>query len=229
MPKLATAAGNQGGPPKDVPRMLIEFCCSEDSKLSTPRKASENRHCIRVTEKDDGTQISCRQRLASQVQDFRNDFDNGTLILFASLPCVGGSPWGNVNGLTVQGQERIQEQQRLFNKLFKSFAKLVDEVGDDKTLIAFDLSRNCKYWNWPMVRKFLIDHSMSTHHFDGCMLGVVGNDGQPIKKGWTIAGNFKELAKLDSFKCDSSHKHGQSRGKALKQTQTCRKLHLQVN
>ena len=57
---------------------------------------------------------------------------------------------------------------------------------------------------------------MSTRHFDGCMLGVVGNDGQPIKKGWTIAGNFKELAKLDSFKCDSSHKHGQSRGKALK-------------
>ena len=112
VPKLATAAGNQGGPPKDVPRMLIEFCCSEDSKLSTPRKASENRHCIRVTEKDDGTQISCRQRLASQVQDFRNDFDNGTLILFASLPCVGGSPWGNVNGLTVEGQERESKSSK---------------------------------------------------------------------------------------------------------------------
>ena len=73
-------------------------------------RASENCHCIRATEKDDGTQISCRQRLASQVQDFRNDFDNGTLILYASLPCVGGSPWGNENGLTVEGQERIQEQ-----------------------------------------------------------------------------------------------------------------------
>ena len=178
-------------------------------------RASENCHCIRATEKDDGTQISCRQRLASQVQDFRNDFDNGTLILYASLACVGGSPWGNVNGLTVEGQERIQEQQRLFNKLFKSFAKLVDEVGDDKTLIAFELSRNCKYWKWPMVREFLIDHSMSTHNFDGCMFGVVGNDGQPIKKGWTIAGHFKELAKLEFFKCDSSHKHGQGRGKAL--------------
>ena len=92
VPKLATAAGNQGGPPKDVPRMLIEFCCSEDSKLSTPRKASENCHCVRVTEKEDGTQTSCRQRLVSQVQDFRNDFDDGTLILYASLPCVGGSP-----------------------------------------------------------------------------------------------------------------------------------------
>ena len=56
VPKLASAAGNQGGSSKDnVPRMLIEFCCSEDSKLSTPRKSNEGCHCVRVTEKEDGT------------------------------------------------------------------------------------------------------------------------------------------------------------------------------
>ena len=126
--------------------MLIEFCCSEDSKLSTQRKSSEGCHCIRVTEKEDGTLQSSRQWLAAQIQDFRNDFHDGTLILCASLPCVGGSPWGNVNGLTVDGQERIKEQQKLFIKLFKSFAKLVNEVADEKILIAFELSRNCKYW-----------------------------------------------------------------------------------
>ena len=87
VPKLATAAGNQGGSQKSFkPRMLIEFCCSDDSKLSTPRKSNEDCHCIRVTEKEDGTTISCRQRLASQVKDFRNDFNDGTLILYASLP-----------------------------------------------------------------------------------------------------------------------------------------------
>ena len=57
---------------------------------------------------------------------------------------------------------------------------------------------------------------MTPHHFDGCMLGVLGNDGHPMKKSWTIAGNFKELEILDSFKCDGNHKHDQSRGKALK-------------
>ena len=40
-----------GGPEKEhVPRMLIEFCCSEDSKLSSQRTSSEDCHCIRVTE-----------------------------------------------------------------------------------------------------------------------------------------------------------------------------------
>ena len=46
-----------------------------------------------------------------------------------------------------------------------------------------------------MVRKFLIERFMSVHHFDGCMMGVLGNNGQPMKKSWTIAGNFKELFK----------------------------------
>ena len=217
VPKLATAAGNQGGSDKSFgPRMLIEFCCSDDSKLSSQRKSSQGCHCIGVTEKDDGTTNSCRQRLASQVQDFRNEFHDGTLILYASLPCVGGNPWGNVNVLTVEGQERFKEQQKQSTKLFKSFVKLVGEVYDERTLIAFELSKNCKYWRWPMVRKFLVERSMTMHHFDGCMLGVLGNDGQPMKKSWSIAGNFKELAKLDSYKCDGSHEHDQSRGKALK-------------
>jgi len=39
VPKLATAAGNQGGSEKPFePRMLIEFCCSDDSKLKYPKK-----------------------------------------------------------------------------------------------------------------------------------------------------------------------------------------------
>jgi len=126
--------------------------------------------------------------------------------------------------LLLRAKIEIKEQQKQFTKLFKSFVKLVDEDYDERTLIAFELSKNCKYWRWPMVRKFLTERSMTMHHFDGCMLGILGNNGQPMKKSWTIAGNFKELAKLDSFKCDGKHEHDQSRGKALKlaENYTCK-------
>ena len=67
-----------------------------------------------------------------------------------------------------------------------------------------------------MVRKFLIERFMSMRHFDGCMLGVLGNDGHPMKKSWTIAGNSKELERLDSCRCSGKHEHDQSRGKAVK-------------
>ena len=69
VPKLATAAGNQGGSQKPCkPRMLIEFCCSDDSKLSTPRKSNEDCHCIRVTGKRrwNHYQLSATASLPSQ-------------------------------------------------------------------------------------------------------------------------------------------------------------------
>jgi hypothetical protein len=118
------------------------------------------------------------------------------LILYASLPCVEGSPWGNVNGLTVEGHERSKEQQKQFTTLLKSFVKLLGEVYDERTLIAFELSKSCKYWRWPMVGKFLIERFMSVHHFDGCMMGVLGNNGQPMKKSWTIAGKTVRMSMI---------------------------------
>ena len=82
---------------------------------------------------------------------------------------------------------------------------------------AFELPKTCKYWRWPMVQKFLIERSMSVHHFDGCMSRVIGNNNnQPMKKSWTIAGIFEQLSKLDSLRCDCLHEHDQSGGKALK-------------
>ena len=148
------------------------------------------------------------------------------LILYASLPCVEGSPWGNVNGLTVEGHERSKEQQKQFTTLLKSFVKLLGEVYDERTLIAFELSKNCKYWRWPMVRKFLIERFMSVHHFDGCMMGVLGNNGQPMKKSWTIAGNFKELFKTWFLLL---WRFAWAWSKSRESTETCWKLYLQVD
>ena len=111
--------------------------------------------------------------------------------------------------LLLKDKTESKSNKKQFTKLFKSFVKLVDEVYDERTLTAFELSKNCKYWRWPMVRKFLIERFMSVHHFDGCMMGVLGKNGQPLKKSWTIAGNFKELSKLDSYRCEGSHEHDQ--------------------
>ena len=47
-----------------------------------------------------------------------------------------------------------------------------------------------------MVGKFLIERFMSVHHFDGCMMGVLGNNGQPMKKSWTIAGKTVRMSMI---------------------------------
>ena len=86
---------------------------------------------------------------------FRENNPQGEVLLYASLPCAGGSPWGCINRLTDSGAERIEQQQKDFTKLFKSLQKLIHEIDGPHLSIAFELSKNCKYWKWPMVQSFL--------------------------------------------------------------------------
>ena len=217
-PACVANASHQGGQDdsRKFQRLLIEFCCSADSKLSTPRDASKGCKLIRVTESEDGSSLSCRNWLAQEVKDFRKANPQGAILLYASLPCVGGSPWGSVNSLTESGAERIEQQQKDFSKLFKSFQKLIQEIDGPQLSIAFELSKNCKYWKWPMVQAFLKRYQLTPYPFHGCQFGVQDLHGLPMKKGWMIATNMEELSVLSEHVCDGSHTHGQSRGVALK-------------
>ena len=109
---------------------------------------------IRVTEKEDGSTPGCRKWLAQEVQSFREKSPQGEVLLYASLPCVCGSPWGYINRLTDSGAGRIEQQQKDFTKLFKSLQKLTHEIDGPHLSIAFELSKNCKYWKWPMSSIF---------------------------------------------------------------------------
>ena len=79
----------------------------------------------------------------------------GEVLLYASLPCVGGSPWGYINRLTDSGAERIEQQQKDFTNFSNHFKSLlIHEIDGPHLSIAFELSKNCKYWKWPMVQSF---------------------------------------------------------------------------
>ena len=154
----------------------------------------------------------CHSWAAQQVKTFQKMNPQGEVLLYASLPCVGGSSWGNKNSITDVGAERIEQQQKEFTKLFKSLQKLIQENFS----IAFELSKNCKYWNWPMVQSFIKRHQLKLLLFHGCQFGVVDANGLPMKKGWMIATNMNELSGSAECTRGGSHTHGQSRGVALK-------------
>ena len=197
-------------------RLLVEFCCSANSKLGQSRPASKGCKTIRVTEEEDGTSERCRQWLAHEIGVFRETHPEASILFYSSLPCVGGSPWGNVNSMTEEGSERIAEQQKIFAALLKSLCKILAEVADDKTFIAFELSKNCKYWKWPVVHKFVKRFQLELLPFHGCQFGVVGAKGKPMLKSWQVASNMETLFKLKEYKCNGQHDHDQSRGNSLK-------------
>ena len=219
--KLADSPAQAGAPNKTVvskvfhqrgvahahafDRLLIEFCCSDNSKLGHRRNDSKGCKVIRVTIKEDATTNKCIEWLNREINNFKKQHPQAKVLLYGSLPCTGGSPWGNVNKQIEEGFDRIKEQQKEFTKLFKNFAKLARDNMDPRTFVAFELSRRCRYWHWPSVLAFIKRHNLQGYNFDGCMFGVRDGNGELMRKSWHVATNLHELACLERCMCTHEH------------------------
>ena len=80
-------------------RILIEVCCGPNSKLGdTSRKQAKGCIVFRITEQDDITSPKTRKRITDLVNDvLRKHGPKVRVLVWASIPCTGGSPWQRVN------------------------------------------------------------------------------------------------------------------------------------
>ena len=75
------------------------------------------------------------------------------------------------------------------------------ENHDDKSFSAFELSKNCKYWSWSVVSKFLSRYRFAKYSFHGCSLGIKGSNGLPMQKGCQLpqtSNNSQNLSNADA-------------------------------
>ena len=217
-------------PAKASNRFLVEFCCSEDSKLSELRTASKGCHCIRVTEALDATRPTTLKYVIEQITTLAARDEGGAttkattkpkVVIFASLPCTGGCTWQRINSMTEQGGERVESHKQLFRKLFRSLRKLDGSLCKFCDVsIAFELPASCDYWKLPMISKFCESHGLTEHLVNGCMVGVQDKEGVPLKKSWRIMSNVSLSEQLSGLRCDKSHEHGESRGNDLKRAES---------
>ena len=125
-----------------------------------------------------------------------------------SLPCTGGSTWSHLN-LTIEGnRERVLAARKLFTKLWASFVDLscgLDRIG---VQYAIEWPKNCVYWSWDRIRKWLKSHELPEVTFDGCRLGLKESHGTPVRKPWRIATSCKAIVKAFKNKtCRGGHSH----------------------
>ena len=120
----------------------------------------------------------------------------------------GGSTWSHLN-LTIEGnREKVLAARRLFTKLWASFVDLscgLDRIG---VKYAIEWPKNCVYWSWDRVRKWLKPRGLSEVIFDGCRLGLKDLHGTPVKKPWRIVTSCKAIVKEFRNKtCRGGHSH----------------------
>ena len=82
-----------------------------------------------------------------------------------------------------------------------------------------ELPKTCDYWKWTVVQAFIKKHCLQSCLCDGCMLGIVDDDGRPLRKSWQIMSTLP-LPGLNGRTCDGTHEHGQSRGHNLKHAES---------
>ena len=209
----ARAASARLGTRPHCNRVLVEFCCSPNSKLGETRPAAKGCHVLRVTSEDDATKPQTIRQLVEQIHTLCDE-GGVMLLLFASLPCTGGSSWQRMN--VYNNPERIAEHRALFRKLFRSFCDVIKQVKRHDPQIIFELPRTCDYWKEESVVKFVKQNGLHPEYCDGCMAGITNDKGEPIKKQWTLMSSFPLPHIRDIGECDGTHSHGESRGKALK-------------
>ena len=200
-------------------RLLVEVCCSENSKLGQNRQTSSGCKIIRITEKDDATKDSTINDLISSIREFHNQGGRKVMIHF-SLPCTGGCSWNHINKDNPGGVERIRDHQKLFKKLFHNSTWLIESTKDINPVITMELPTGTEYWKWNRVRKFLKNNNMEKYSFHGCSFGLRNKKGECLKKGWTLASNENSFQIFKEYKCTKDHDHGSSRGKDLKEAES---------
>ena len=201
-------------------RVIVEFCCGEDSKLGEKRNASPG--CYTFCDRKGATKQSTIKRLCKDLRPLLCDeggynAKSRPLLIWASLPCTGGCSWQHINILT--NREKVEDQHKLFLKLLKSLKSFTRIMKPFKPELAMELPKTCDYWKWTVVQAFIKKHCLQSCLCDGCMLGIVDDDGRPLRKSRQIMSTLP-LPGLNGRTCDGTHEHGQSRGHSLKDAES---------
>ena len=169
---------------------------------------------LRITKDDDLNSTDTRKSILSKAKSYAAA--SKPILVWASLPCTGGSTWSHLN-LTLEGnREKVLVARKLFTKLWASFVDLSSGLDRIGVQYAIEWPKNCVYWSWDHIRAWLDSHSLYEVCFDGCRLGLKDSHGTPVKKLWRILTSCKSIVK--SFK-NTTCRGGHSHAKCLKESE----------
>ena len=190
-----------------VTRSLIELCCSADSRLGATRPESADCARYRFTEREDLTSAPGLREALLAVHESQARC-KGHLLIWVSIPCTGGCQWNRVNARFPTAQLKKDAHIALFQTIWTACARIMEyAVASGGATLAIEWPRQCEYWGLPIVQEFLTKHELTLSYFDGCMYGLVGHRGVPLKKPWCVASNSRFVGDTLNLRCKGGHAH----------------------
>ena len=136
---VASAKAGDTPVAKDTTWTIILLCTEPDSLMVRHNPFGDQCKIVEITEHDDFTSETGYQKVVDALR-------GPNVVIFASLPCTGGSPWQIPNKKHPACRRLIAKHHKLFNKLFEQLLRLYrDHNCYGKIPILFEWPRVCKY------------------------------------------------------------------------------------
>jgi hypothetical protein len=195
----------------------VEFCCGPNSRIGLRTKHSEGCRVIRITEDLDANSHDGFALAAKGCT-------NARALLYASIPCTGGSSWQHINKDIPSAFKKIRKHRKLFAQLLDTFAKLCQVARECGAFIAIEWPTGCSYWKHADVRKIIVSYGLHAVKFHGCALNVRAESGpdkgKRLKKPWTIYTDCPHIREIFQTKlCQRDHEHAECRGATCKKSE----------
>ena len=198
-------------------RLLLEYCCSPDSKIGQQAENFPGCEVIRLTEEINMTSEGGYLWAESQILKAPK---STYIFMWSAIPCTPGSPWQRINRLKPGVSANIEAQIVVTKKLVSNFtrlARLVLQRGGD---VAFEWPAQCSMWELPEVASMISELSLNKVRLDGCAVGLHSSKGVPIKKPWTVATSSPKLFdRFEPLRCTNDHEHCPCAGGETKRTE----------
>ena len=114
-------------------------------------------------------------------------------LLWASMPCIGVSPWQRINRHKPGGLKKFDAHIKDWYKIWTAFKVVARECIKHDGHVAVEWPSACDYWRYHIVQEFFEELQLEKIKFDRCALGLRSDHNDPIRKPWSVAVSLQTM------------------------------------
>ena len=135
--------------------------------------------------------------------------------VWVSPPCGPYSPLQNVNQRSPAQIRELKAKRATAQRIYDSTLEIVKVCLQLGIHVTVDLAERCEAWRLPALQKLRFDMGLYTAVTKGCAVGLKGQDGALMQKGWRIVTSHARLAEVmhKPCSCPTNYKHAKCEGK----------------
>ena len=192
---------------------LMEFACEPDSLLASAVQARTGRSDAACRSSlwcghDLSTPAGLSQVL-EQIQVLRPKN------VWISPPCGPYSPLQNVNQRSPAQIRELKVKRATAQRIYGSTLEIVKICLQLGIHITVELAERCEAWRLPIFQKLRFEMGLHTAVTKGCSVGLKGQDGALMQKGWRIVTSHARLSEVmhKPCNCHTGYRHAKCEGK----------------